>query len=167
MAKERKKWKLTSKQATCISGLITLIIAISISIRSIPLFKSSEDDLTFYFYIGLMILIGCIVVFLLLYGYIFKVPDRISEEKLKKMELKNSHILSSTSFTQVYFYPKDTGGTIDIMMTIIKNEGCTFYAQLTENNYIHLIVIDKHDEEVFNDKIENHLYFTSNFKIQK
>lgn len=161
MAKKQNKRKLTSKQATRISCLITLILDILALIRAISL-KPSGDDVV---YLIVLLLLGSLYVFFMLCIFIFKVPDRISEERFKKMELKNSHILSSTTFTQVYFCPEDTGGTIDIMMTILRNEKCNFYAKLTENNSINLIVKDKHNEEIFNEIIDNHLYFANNFKI--
>lgn len=163
MAKKQSKRKLTSKQATCISWLITLILAILVIIRRISI-KNPKGELV---YLLVFTLLASLYVFIMLYIVIFKVPDRISREKLKKIELKNSCILSSTNFTQVYFYPQDTGGTIDIMMTILKNEECNFYAKLIKNNCIHLIAKDKYNEEVFNEKIDNHLFFNCNFKIQE
>lgn len=162
MANKRSKRKLTSKQATHISWLVTLIFTVFMIIKGISS-KPTGDE---WIYMLVFLLLGSLYVFLIFYIIVLKVPDRISEERLKKIEIKNSRILSSTNFTQVYFYPKDTGGTIDIVMTILKNEGCIFYAKL-DGKLIHLIAKDKYNVEVFNEKIENHLYFTCNFKIQE
>ena len=50
---------------------------------------------------------------------------------------------------------------------ILQKEGCKFYAKLTENKNIYLIVKDKHNEEVYSVEIENHVYFNSNFKFEE
>lgn len=163
MANKRNKQKLTSKQATCVSWLITLILAILTIIRRISI-KNPKDDLV---YLLLFTLLASLYVFIMLYIVIFKVPDKKRDERRKEIELINIQHLSSTKFTQVYFDPEDTGCSIDIMMTILKEEGCIFYAKLIEYNWIHLIVKDKHNEEVFNVEIPDHLFFYNNFEIQE
>lgn len=163
MANKRNKRKLTSKQATLISWLITLILAILAIIRRISI-KNPKDDLV---YLLVFTLLASLYVFIMLYIVIFKVPDKKRDERRKEIELINIQRLSSTVFTQVCFCPTDTGGNMEILMTILQNEGCAFYAKLTENNCIHLLVKDKHDEEVFNEKIDNHLFFNCNFKIKE
>ena len=163
MASKRSKRKLTSKQATRISCLITLILDILVIIRRISI-KNPKDDLV---YLLVVTLLASLYVFIMLYIVIFKVPDKKSDERRKEIELINIQHLSFTKFTQVYFDPEDTGGNIDIMMTILKKEGCIFYAKLTENNCIHLLVKDKHAEEVFNEKIDNHLFFYNSFELQE
>lgn len=160
MAKKQSKRKLTSKQAALISWLAVLIYAIITIILGIYL-KLTGDKFLLSF-VG-----GSFFVFILFYFIILDVPAKKLDERRKEIEIKNIQRLSSTNFTQVYFYPQDTGGTIDIMMTILKNEECNFYAKLIENNCIHLIAKDKYNEEVFNEKIDNHLFFNCNFKIQE
>lgn len=160
MAKKQSKRKLTSKQATLISWLAVLIYAIITIILGIYL-KPTGDKFLLSF-VG-----GSFFVFILFYFIILDVPAKKLDERRKEIEIKNIQRLSSTNFTQVYFYPQDTGDTIDIMMTILKNEECNFYAKLIKNNCIHLIAKDKYNEEVFNEKIDNHLFFNCNFKIQE
>lgn len=164
MANKRNKSKLTSKQATRISLLITLTYVIYTIICGIC-FKPTGEEIIYYFFVNF--LIGSCFIFFIFYCIIFKVPNKESDERRKKAEIRNIQRLSSTNFTQVYFDPEDTGGNIDIMMTILKKEGCIFYAKLTENNCIHLLVKDKHAEEVFNEKIDNHLFFYNNFELQE
>ena len=163
MAKKQNKRKLTSKQATCISCLITLILAILAIIRRISL-KNPKDELV---YLLVFILLGSLYVFIMLYIVVFNVPSKKRDERRKETQfniLRNIQRLSSTSFKQVYFNPEYTGINTDIMMTILKNEGCTFYAKL-DGKLIHLIAKDKYNVEVFNEKIDNHLYFACNFRI--
>lgn len=47
---------------------------------------------------------------------------------------------------------------MDMIIQILEKEGCKFYAKLTENNNIHLVVKDKHNEEVYSVEIENNLF---------
>ena len=54
-----------------------------------------------------------------------------------------------------------------MMNKILQKEECKFYAKLIENNNIYLIVKDKHNEEVFSEEIENHVYFNHNFKFKE
>ena len=56
---------------------------------------------------------------------------------------------------------------MDMIMQILQKEGCKFYAKITENNNIHLVVKDKHNEEVYSVEIENLIYFNSNFKFDE
>ena len=56
---------------------------------------------------------------------------------------------------------------MDMIMQILQKEGCKFYAKLTENNNIHLVVKDKHNENVYSVEIENLIYFNSNFKFDE
>lgn len=162
MANKRNKRKLTLRQAYHISWLAVLIYAILTIIRGIYL-KPTGDQFVTYLFVNFGAGIFCISI--LFYFFILKVPDKESDERQKKAEIRNIQRLSSTVFTQVCFCPTDTGGNMEILMTILQNEGCTFYAKITENNCIHLLVKDKHDEEVFNEKIGNHLYFALNFKF--
>lgn len=160
MANKRNKRKLTLKQAYHISWLAVLIYAILTIICGIYL-KPTGDKFLLSF-VG-----GCFFVFILFYFIILNVPDKERDERQKEIESRNMQRLSSTRFMQVYFDPENTGGTTKIMMTILKNEECNFYAKLTENNCIHLIVKDKYNEEVFNEKINNHLFFYNNFEFQE
>lgn len=54
-----------------------------------------------------------------------------------------------------------------MMKKILRKEECKFYAKLTDNENIYLVVKDKHDEEVYDTKIENYDYFDSYFKFHK
>ena len=62
-------------------------------------------------------------------------------------------------------YPADDGSHIDMMNKILQKEECKFYAKLTEDNNIYLIVKDKH-EEVLSEEIQNYVYFNNKFKIK-
>lgn len=154
-----KQSKITSKQATIISLLIALIYAIILTI--IVETFGSPNKISVLVYFGLNFFLA----FTISYFIDFEVPDRKREEHRNEIKLRNIQRLSSTSFKQVYFNPEYNGVNTDIMLTILEKDGCVFYAKLVENNCIYLIIKDKNNEEVFNEKIGNHLYFALNFKF--
>lgn len=154
-----KQSKITSKQATIISLLIALIYAIILTI--IVETFCSPNKISVLVYFGLNFFLA----FTISYFIDFEVPDRKREEHRNEIKLRNIQRLSSTSFKQVYFNPEYNGVNTDIMLTILEKDGCVFYAKLVENNCIYLIIKDKNNEEVFNEKIGNHLYFALNFKF--
>lgn len=147
MANKRNKKKLDSKQANRISLLISTVYFIYVLVNGL-ISKPTGDQAVYYWTIGCAI--GTIFIYVVLYAMIFKVDDRKSEERAREMEIVTAQYLSYTDFKQVYF-----------------KEECKFYAKLTENDNIYLIVKDKHNEEVFSKEIENYVYFHNNFKFKE
>ena len=86
------------------------------------------------------------------------------EDEMKIITVQH---LSYTDFKQVYFLVADDGSyIINMMNKILQKEECKFYAKLTENDNIYLIVKDKHDEEVFSEVID-YVYFNYNFEFKE
>ena len=83
------------------------------------------------------------------------------------LKIQKYKLLSYTDFKQVYFLVADDRSyIINMMNKILQKEECKFYAKLTENNNIYLIVKDKHDEEVFSEVID-YVYFNYNFEFKE
>ena len=101
-----------------------------------------------------------------LYEIIFKGEDIARSERERQVEVATRQCLSKTDYRQVYFL-YESCDKMDMIMQILQKEGCKFYAKLTENNNIHLVVKDKHNEEVYSIEIENLIYFNSNFKFDE
>ena len=155
MVKKRSKKSLTSKQANRISLIISAIYLIVSLIRGI-IEKPTGDNAVYYWTIGCMV--GTAFIYFVFYFVIFKGEDKVTEGVTMQY-------LSYTDFKEVYFLAEGFGSDIDMMRKILQKEGCKFYAKLTENNNIFLIVKDKHNEEVYSAEIENHVYFNSNSKF--
>lgn len=164
MANKRNKKKLDSKQANRISLLISTVYFIYVLVNGL-ISKPTGDQAVYYW--TMVCAIGTILIYFVFYYMIFKGDDRKLEERVKEMEIVTAQYLSYTDFKQVYFLVTDDGSHIGMMNKILQKEECKFYAKLTENNNIYLIVKDKHNEEVFSEEIANHVYFNHNFKFKE
>lgn len=164
MASKRNKKKLSSKQANRISLLISTIGFIFMLVIGLISKPTGKVEICYW-------IMGCIVapmfIYLIFYFFIFKGEGRKAEEDAKEIEIVTTQHLSCTDFTQVYFLVKGYGSHIDMMRQILQKEGCKFYAKLTENKNIYLIVKDKYNEEVYSVEIQNHVYFHYNFKFEE
>ena len=163
MANKRNKKKLNSKQANRISLVISTIYFIYAFVNGI-ISKPIGDQAVYYWMIGCVV--GTILIYGVFYYFVFKGEKKVREERTKEIEIVTAQYLSYTDFKQVYFLAKGYGRDINMMRQILQKEGCKFYAKLTENKNIYLIVKDKHNEEVYSVEIENHVYFNSNFKFE-
>lgn len=163
----RNKKKINSKQANQISLIISAIYFICIFIKGL-VSKPVGDFAVYYWAIGCVT--GTIFVYFIFYFLIFKGDDKLREEKEQKFEVAIKQCLCNTDYKQVYFHYEsyeDVEDVMNMIIQILKKEGCKFYAKLTENNNIHLVVKDKHNEEVYSAEIENLIYFNSNFKFDE
>lgn len=163
MASNRNKRKLSSKQANRISLAITAIYFICGFVKGIIEKPSGDLAITYWFIVGT----GTLAIYLLFYFLIFKGEDKERDERYKETEFVTMQYLSYTDFRQVYFKINDSGSHIDMMRQILQKEGCKFYAKLTENNNIYIIVKDKHDEEVYSREVENYIYFNYHFTFEE
>ena len=164
MANKRNKKKLNSKQANRISLVISTLYFIYILVNGIIL-KPTGEIAVCYWFVGCIV--GTIFIYFAFYFFVFKGEEREREERTKKIEIVTAQYLSYTDFKQVYFLVKEYGSHIDMMRQILQKEGCKFYAKLTKNKNIYLIVKDKHNEEVYSVEIENYVYFNSHFKFEE
>ncbi len=155
MANNRNKKKLNSTQATLISLMISILYLIFMLIGA-KFLKQDENFAAFYR--GIFCSIGTPFIFIIFYEIVFKVKDKRKEEA----EVAIRKYLSTTDYKQVIFLYEPCDIT-KMLVQILQKEDCKFYAKLTENNNIHLIVKDKNNEEVYSTEIDNIFYFNANF----
>ena len=152
------KNKINSKRANQISLIISTIYFIYMFINGLVL-KPTGDDAVYW---CIICLIGTCFVYLIFYYIIFRGDDKAREEEEKRIKIEIRQYLSNTDYKQVFLiYEKG-----DMIEKIMKKEECKFYAKLTENNNIHLVVKDKMNEEIYSEEIENFFYFSYNFKFK-
>lgn len=163
MANNRNKKKINSKQANRISWIISGIYFIYMFINGL-VSKPVGDFATYYWSIGLVV--GTLLIYLFISEFVFKVGDKEKSEREQKIEIATRRYLSNSDYKQVYFL-YECCDIMDMIIQILEKEGCKFYAKLTENNNIHLVVKDKHNEEVYSAEIENLIYFNTNFKFDE
>lgn len=164
MASNRNKKKINSKQANIISLIISGIYFIYMFIKGLAT-KPIGDFAVYYWGIGCVA--GTLLIYYIFYYFVFKVEDKNVAEREQQIEVVTKKYLSSTDYKQVYFFYESCDDITDMIMQILQKEECKFYAKLTENNNVHLVVKDKHKEEVYSAEIENLIYFNSNFKFNE
>ena len=161
MANKRNKKKLDSEQAIRIrtSWLISTVYFICVLV--IGLILKPDQAVNYWLTFGIT---GTVAIFNVSYFMIFNDSVIELEDEMKIITVQH---LSYTDFKQVYFLGADDGSyIINMMNKILQKEECKFYAKLTENDNIYLIVKDKHDEEVFSEVID-YVYFNYNFKFKE
>ena len=161
MANKRNKKKLDSEQAIRIrtSWLISTVYFICVLV--IGLILKPDQAVNYWLTFGIT---GTLVIFSVSYFMIFNDSVIELEDEMKIITVQH---LSYTDFKQVYFLVADDGSyIINMMNKILQKEECKFYAKLTENDNIYLIVKDKHDEEVFSEVID-YVYFNYNFEFKE
>ena len=164
MANKRNKKKLDSEQAirTRTSLLISTVYFICVLV--IGLILKPDQAVNYWLMFGIT---GTLVIFSVSYFMIFNDFERVLKDEVIEMKIITAQHLSYTYFKQVYFLGADDGSyIINMMNKILQKEECKFYAKLTENNNIYLIVKDKHDEEVFSEVID-YVYFNYNFEFKE
>lgn len=161
MANKRNKKKLDSEQAIRIrtSWLISTVYFICVLV--IGLILKPDQAVNYWLTFGIT---GTVAIFNVSYFMIFNDSVIELEDEMKIITVQH---LSYTDFKQVYFLVADDGSyIINMMNKILQKEECKFYAKLTENDNIYLIVKDKHDEEVFSEVID-YVYFNYNFEFKE
>ena len=83
------------------------------------------------------------------------------------MEFIAERHLSYTDFTEVYFVAKGYGSCMEMIKEILRKEGCRFYAKLTDDQNIYIVVRDKNNEEVYKSEIINYSYFNFHFTFEE
>ena len=164
MANKRNKKKLDSEQAIRIrtSWLISTVYFICVLV--IGLILKPDQAVNYWLTFGIT---GTLVIFSVSYFMIFNDFERVLKDEVIEMKIITAQHLSYTDFKQVYFLVADDRSyIINMMNKILQKEECKFYAKLTENDNIYLIVKDKHDEEVFSEVID-YVYFNYNFKFKE
>lgn len=140
-------------------AIILSILAFLLMISFLNHQTNVNQNRIFLYY--LIIVVITILFFILLLN-IFKF---IFQKQEKEIVFTTSQWLSHRDPHLVLFKPIDTSDSTSLMMQILRNVNCKFYAQLTEENQIKLVAIDKNNEKIFEDIIENVTFFNENFHI--
>ena len=164
MANKRNKKKLDSEQAIRIRASWLISTVYFICVLVIGLILKPDQAVNYWLMFGIT---GTLVIFSVSYFMIFNDFERVLKDEVIEMKIITAQHLSYTDFKQVYFLVADDGSyIINMMNKILQKEECKFYAKLTENDNIYLIVKDKHDEEVFSEVID-YVYFNYNFEFKE
>ena len=164
MANKRNKKKLDSEQAIRIRASWLISTVYFICVLVIGLILKPDQAVNYWLTFGIT---GTLVIFSVSYFMIFNDFERVLKDEVIEMKIITAQHLSYTDFKQVYFLVADDRSyIINMMNKILQKEECKFYAKLTENNNIYLIVKDKHDEEVFSEVID-YVYFNYNFEFKE
>lgn len=149
-----------SKRATTLAQVISIVIFICIFALCMIYLNSCAT------YIKVLISVAIsICCYYFLFNFVFKVKHLKKIEKSTVLKSNIMQYLSYSQFKQVYLAKEeDNANTREIMMrSIIKKEKCKFYAKLTADDSIHLLVQDRYKKTVYESKIKNPAYFTKTF----
>lgn len=153
MARNNKKRQLNAKQSSKISMVISILYFICMLVNG--LLSNLEE--VFIYYLFIVCITGSLFIYFVFYFLIFKGEEKERTEKavvtIQYLSYKNFKQVSLSKNCDKY-----------IMWQILKKEGYKFYAQLTEDNNIQILVKDKHNQEVYSTEI-NSVYFDYNFDM--
>jgi len=147
---------LTPDKLKRITAIVTAILYLGYIALGINL--SPNSNMHIFFILAALGLFS--VLALLIYSILIRLAGL---QDYKKKEIVDT-FLSKDKFTLLTFFLNCSNSEADMLSAILKAEGCKFYAKLTEDDNILLIVKDKNDDEIYNTIISNYLYFTNHFK---
>ena len=170
MKKEKRiKKQLTSKQVAIISMVIAIVCGI---IASFVLKDGIDPNIDPNSELGIFanVMVSFLIAFLVwMFVYIVVLQGNKKEYKEREEALQTDvkKFLCTGTFTELLFTPKNNGAETQMILGILKEAGCRFFAKLDEKENIILIVYDKDGKEVWKEKIENYFYFEAKFKQKK
>lgn len=147
---------LTPSKIKRITAIITTILYLAYIALGINLTPNSN-----YHIIFMLAALGLFSVFAL---FLYYTLLRIAGLHDYKQKEKTNTFLSKDKFTELSFFLNCGESEAKILSAIIHAGGYKFYAKLTEDDNILLIVKDKNNDEIYNTIISNYLYFTNHFK---
>ena len=147
---------LTPNKIIMLSAIITIIIFVAFVWFGLILNPNPTQRTIF---IVMCLILGLLFAFAL-YGILLVFAGSPTTKERKKVNT----FLSKDKFTQLSFFLDCGVSNAKILSAILNAEGCKFYAKLTEDDNILLIVKDKYDDEIYNTIISNYFYFTNHFK---
>ena len=147
---------LTRKKIVMLSAVITTIIFLAFVWFGLILNPNPGKRTIFI----VMCLILALLFAFALYGVLLTFSGLPSNREKKATYT----FLSKDKFTQLSFFLNCGESVAKMLSAIIHAEGCKFYAKLTEDDNILLIIKNKNDDEIYNTIISNYSYFTIHFK---
>lgn len=152
---------LTSKQVFKISLIISGIYLIC-NMLTVILSNLNGDDLFF----GIIYaFIGTGVVLLFFYFFVFKGEDRIFNEEYEELKKDIAKKLPKDEVVEIYYIPQLTGSEKDMILDILSNVSCKFYAKILENGNICVTATNNKAEQIYTAEIENYRCFESIFSL--
>lgn len=159
---------LTKKQINIILTIVFLIVLILPTFIVILTSNNINSDYTVIYALFLSVISAIIITFL---AYML-LDNRSKEMQEQRDKLKNKF---STLFKELNTFYKvelsvsssenPISSKTKIFLEIVKNEGYKFYAELLEDESIHLICKDSSDKIIYDKNIKDYFYFDANFKF--
>lgn len=146
---------LTPNKIKRITAIITTIICLAYLVYGLNIVPTKMHILLIIVVLAIGSVLALFIYYLLL--HLTGLSDYEEKEKAKSF-------LSKDNFTEVGFFINSSISEAKMLSSILKAEGCKFYAKLAEDDNVLLIVKDKNDDEIYSSTILNYLYFTSHFK---
>lgn len=168
MKRKRRKRELTVKQVKTIAFIISIAFFLAIVINDIfyqvkGISTSNVYERIFGYILFLMLAILIYVFICILLGGEEKI--RREENHKVKAEIKEK-MLSTTEFKKVSLQIEDPEIPKEMLMDILEEEGCEFYAKFDDkNDEIIIICINKQGKKIYEDTINDGLYFKKIFKV--
>ena len=168
MKEKRRKRELTVKQVKTIAFIISIAFFLAIVINDIfyqvkGISTSNVYERIFGYILFLMLAILIYVFICILLGSEEKI--RREENHKVKAEIKEK-MLSTTEFKKVSLQIEDPEIPKEMLMDILEEEGCEFYAKFDDkNDEIIIICINKQGKKIYEDTINDGLYFKKIFKV--
>jgi len=166
---ERFRDRLTLKQVKYISGITSCSISgVYASICLISHFKENGFD----FLVLSMALVMFMIISFLLYSFISRILDvdnkeSIAREENAKVYVLSNYKLSKDSYTELkYCFDEALNGASDeeTLMMILTDASYSFFAKLTENDEVNLIVKNATGSIVSDEIIYNFGYIKAYFE---
>lgn len=147
---------LTPSKIKRITAIVTAILYLAYVSLGINLTPNSNYHIIF--------ILAALALFSVFALFIYYTLLRVAGLHDYKQKEQSNTFLSKDKFTQLSFFLNCGETDSKMLSAILHAEGCKFYAKLTEDDNILLVVKDKNEDEIYNTIISNYLYFTTHFK---
>ena len=167
MKRKRRKGESTVKKVKIIASIISTCIFFGMIIWDIVglVEKGGISTADIYSRIGGYTLL--LILAILLYLFIFCLlggEEEMRKEQNRKIKAEMKEMLSETEFKEISLQNANSERPMEMLMDILENVGCKFYARIDCNEII-IKCTDKSGKTVYEDAISNGFYFKKFFKV--
>ena len=155
--------KLTLKQAQKYSLLSAIVFTLLCFITITLILHSLMDPIIILLTLALALLVG-VAFWYLSCTLLFDV-----DLKKAKQRVITKYSLTKDSYTELNYIQEDfehTSSNPKMLAKIVDNYNCKFYAKLTNDEKIELIVKDKDENIIYTEILHNFIYFENHFEIK-
>ena len=169
MKRKRRKGESTVKNQKTIASIISICFFFGIIIHDIVglIEKGGISRADIFTRIGGYILL--LILAILLYLFVFSLlggEEEMRKEQNREIKAEIKGMLSETEFKEVSLQNANSERPMEMLMDILEEEGCEFYAKFDDkNDEIIIICINKQGKKIYEDAISNGLYFKKFFKV--